>query len=218
MIVAKNIKGEWIYANQSKEKAFCPICKLDLVLAIYTNEKNRYRHKANTGCTYGQNQINDWHIEWQAKFKNTEINYPELGLRADVVLKNGLILELQNSPISWVELRNRESNYKKMVWLFNLTNEKHYKNTFVKNGFFTWEYPDKHWLMFTKPAFFQVEDDLIIDFRNIKLNHGENLGGYSMLILKSQFKSWSKNEFIGLLSDLDNLKINEFQISQHYNL
>jgi competence CoiA-like predicted nuclease len=218
MIVAKNIKGEWIYANQSKEKAYCPICKTELVLAIYTNEVDRFRHKPNTGCTYGQNQINDWHIEWQSLFKNTEINYPELGLRADVVFKNGLILELQNSSIAWTELRNRESKYKKMVWLFNLTNEKHYKNTLLKNGLFRWEYPDKHWLMFTKPSFFQIEDDLIIDFRNIQLHHAENAGGYSMLVLKSEYKSWTKNEFIDLLTVLDNLKLKEFQISQHYNL
>jgi competence CoiA-like predicted nuclease len=205
----------WIEPTYTGQLAICPVCKKELSAAIYTNQESRFRHSFNEGCAFENKTISDWHVTWQSRFENTEYRYPELGLRADVLFQKGLVLELQHSPIKYQQMRFRENGYQKMVWIFDLTSQKHKKNIQIKNKTITWEYPDKHWICYIKPAFFHVEDDLIIDLTKINFLHEKNLGGYPKTVLKSEFYSYSVSEFISLMYKIDNLSIKDLPISIH---
>jgi competence CoiA-like predicted nuclease len=212
------VDKKWIEASYTGQIAICPVCKNELKGAIYSGQVNRFRHSFNSGCAYDNKSISDWHISWQSLFENTEYSYPDEGLRADVLFPKRLVLELQHSPIKFQQMRFRENGYQKMVWLFDLTSKKHKKNIQIKNKTITWEYPDKHWLCYIKPAFFHVEDDLIIDLTKINFLHEENLAGYPKTVLKSEFYSYSVNEFISLMYQIDNLSIKDLPISIHRTL
>jgi hypothetical protein len=208
----------WIEPTYTGQLAICPVCKKELSAAIYTNQASRFRHSFNEGCAFENKTINDWHLTWQSRFENTEYRYPELGLRADVLFPKGLVLELQHSPIKFNEMKYREEGYQKIVWLFDLTFEKYKKNIMINNNKIIWEYPNKHWLCYTKPGFFQVDDDTIIDLNNIKFEHQENKGGYNKTILKSSFFKYSINEFISLMYKIDNAGVKNIPISFHRTL
>ncbi|WP_116786859.1 competence protein CoiA [Flavobacterium psychrotrophum] len=74
-----------------------------------------------------------WHRNWKNQFPNDwqEVTHTDLQSgeihRADVKTSYGLVIELQNSPISYEEQTSREQFYKNMIWIIN--GEK-FKNTF----------------------------------------------------------------------------------------
>lgn len=208
-------KTKWVEPIYTGQVAICPVCKSEVKAAIYSHQANRFRHSFNTGCAYENKYINDWHIAWQSLFDITEFRYPDMGLRADVVFPKGTVLELQNSALKYSEMKIRENGYKKMAWLFNLTSEKYQKNITVNGNTLKWEYPNKHWLCYTKPSFFQVDEDVIIDLTKMNFIHSQNDGGYNKTILTSEFYSYTVDQFIDLMYKMDNSGYKEFPISLH---
>lgn len=185
MIKAFDKNKNWIEVSFSGELGYCPVCNEQVFGKIYFDKSNHFAHFSKSDCSVNTGKISDWHLDWQSRFKYKEIYYPENGLRADVVLDHKTVIEFQHSNITFSELRRREEGYKKMIWLFDCIQFE--KNIYEKNGFIYWIYPKKNWLYFTKPAFFQIESEKIIQFRNIDFEYDTNNGGYTMPILKAEF-------------------------------
>jgi hypothetical protein len=126
MIYAINDKGKRIKCNSKGLTALCPTCN-EIVISRY-GEVNRphWAHKKND-CDSWFEPISDWHINWQNKFpeKNQEItlsDYNGKKHRADIKLDNGLVIEMQNSPIKISEIEQREKFYSKdggLLWVLN---------------------------------------------------------------------------------------------------
>lgn len=216
MILAKDKTGKLTNVSHSGQKELCPVCNAIVTGKIYREKQNHFAHLPDENCSLSNGLISDWHLSWQSLFEVTEYRFPELGLRADVLFRNGLVLELQHSNISYEELRNRENGYKKMIWLFDATNfdsEKFYMDDFIY-----WHYPNKNWLCYTKPAFFQVNEYTIIQFTNMKFLYSENKGGFRKTILKSEGIFYTVNQFIDMCYQLDNLNKKSLEISENRNL
>ncbi len=125
MKFAKNIKGERIEVSFSGEKAICKDCGLEVF-----GRKGRFRtywtHPNNSDCDKWYEPITKWHIDWQNQFP---IEWQEIGMldektkdihRADIKLPNGVIIEIQNSPIEVDEIEQREEFYgKDLIWVLN---------------------------------------------------------------------------------------------------
>lgn len=66
----------------------------------------------------------EWHFNWKDKFPAKAREVVVGNHRADVKLSSGLVIELQRSSISPEEIRERESFYGSMVWIFDVRESK----------------------------------------------------------------------------------------------
>ena len=143
---AINEKNERIEVSESGERAKCPDCG-KLVIGNYGRIiPKHWKHKAKVDCDSWYEPITNWHIEWQNYFPP---EYREFTLkdkinntlhRADIRLKNGLVIEVQYSPIRPNEIDQRENFYGRnnMIWILNgenLTKHSSVKFEFKKKGF-----------------------------------------------------------------------------------
>lgn len=119
----KNIRIE---VSHSGEKAFCPGCNSTVIGNKGEIKAKYWRHKSKE-CDSWYEPMSLWHLTWQNYFplKNQEIVLKDTVTnnlhRADIMLDNGLVIEVQNSPIKQEEIRQRESFYGKhnMIWIIN---------------------------------------------------------------------------------------------------
>lgn len=65
----------------------------------------------------------EWHLRWKLVVpkERTEVVMKKDGVchRADIVTSDGIVIELQASPISTDQIRAREAFYERMKWLFD---------------------------------------------------------------------------------------------------
>lgn len=219
MKFAKNIKGNLTTVIKSGQICFCPLCNEEVIGKIYIDRTNHFAHKPNPNCKYQKGDISDWHLNWQYKFKKNEIRYPDLGLRADAVLENKTVIEFQNSSISLVDLKKRENGYKRMVWLFNLTNYDNDRVFINSKNIFYWSYCKKTWILPTKPFFFHLKNNKIIQLREPEIYYEENKGGYQIPSVKAKiWNNYSIDEFINMLYKLDKIENQDFGILENLTI
>ena len=126
MIYAINDKGNRIKSNSKGLRALCPSCNEIVISRCGEVNKPHWAHKKND-CDNWSEPMSDWHINWQKKFpeKNQEItvsNFKGEKHRADIKLNNGLVIEIQNSPIKISEIEKREIFYSGeggLIWVLN---------------------------------------------------------------------------------------------------
>ncbi|MFD0762708.1 competence protein CoiA [Lutibacter aestuarii] len=115
-----------IEVNKSGEKGICPTCKSEVIGKYGEIRTKHWSHKVKD-CDDWHEPITDWHIKWQNYFpiENQEItlydNEKNEFHRADIRLNNGVVIEIQNSPIKSIEIEQRENFYGKngLIWILN---------------------------------------------------------------------------------------------------
>ena len=115
-----------------------------------------WRHKVKE-CDNWYEPTTQWHLDWQDNFpkENQEVNLLDIetGIkhRADICLNNGLVIEIQNSPIRIDEIIQRENFYgkNKMIWIIN-------GDSLAKHSVITYRYNRKQ---FSLKFFLPVEDN-----------------------------------------------------------
>lgn len=168
MRFALNENKEKIQPEYSGQRALCPGCKKEVTGKIYSNKKNHWAH-ISRDCDSWYEPISDWHLKWQNIFPkdNQEITlYDEKTSefhRADVRLDNGIVIEVQNSPINIHEVSEREKFYNKkgLIWILNA------QNLIPKSSFVNFIMHDncKVKISFSTEYYSQFDtDDIISDF------------------------------------------------------
>ena len=130
MRYALNIDKDKIEVNFSGELAKCGNCNSNVKGRKGEQRiKHWYHHKKKTiDCDNWYEPISEWHLKWQDLFpkKNREVTIKEndISHRADILLDNGLVIEVQNSPIKFSEIEKRERFYGKnnLIWILNGNN------------------------------------------------------------------------------------------------
>ncbi|MBQ4272258.1 MAG: hypothetical protein IJB95_01195, partial [Clostridia bacterium] len=124
-------------ADKSKQY-YCPICGEKLIIKAKDSlaVKRHFAHKKGAECLdTWQHDMSEWHYNWQCQFpeeyREVVVEKDEKKHRADVLI-NGYVIEFQHSPISRVEIKERNEFYTncgyKVIWVFD-ANDK-IKNTF----------------------------------------------------------------------------------------
>lgn len=176
--------------------AICPICKNRVVPKVGEINKAHWAHinKENLMCPMSKRET-DWHLGWKnyvsrercevAFKKGTDLKI------ADVVLKNGKVVEFQHSPISPAEIRLREDFYKNMIWVFDIQKSWNSNRFFIidRGGYFTfrWKNPKKSIAFCTKPVYLDLGDYF---FRLKKIYPDSPCGGWGILKEKEEFINW----------------------------
>jgi len=129
-----------------KMTAYCPCCDGKVLAKTGMINVWHWAHESRTDCDSWGEPETHWHLHWKELFG---LEYCEKVMgnhRADVVWENRVI-ELQNSPISWDVIRERELFYGKMIWIVNkktLGKGFHvYNNENEKFFRFRWDHPRK---------------------------------------------------------------------------
>lgn len=127
MRYALNKENNKIEVSFSGELAKCGICGSNVKGRKGEQRvKHWYHHEKKTiDCDNWHEPIFEWHLKWQNFFpeKNREVTITnnKASHRADILLDNGLVIEIQNSPIKFSEIKKRELFYgkKNLIWILN---------------------------------------------------------------------------------------------------
>jgi len=111
-----------IKAVHTGERADCPECGGVVIAKCGNHKKNHWAHLSTTeSCKY--KPMSDFHLMVQSLFHDNfleKISIDSNGEKhiADLEI-NGLILEVQNSPIDYDEVQKRNIHHKNVVWVLN---------------------------------------------------------------------------------------------------
>jgi len=155
MFFALDNTGKKVKPTISGQIGTCEICGAKVVGYCGELISWHWKHSVEADCDPWSEAITEWHIEWQKYLeeKGAEIEvvinrYGEKH-RADAVMPNGLIIELQHSSISVQEIAERENFYgAKMLWVFD-TIDAYESDRFSlrkkvgKKHTFRWKHPRK---------------------------------------------------------------------------
>lgn len=105
--------------EKSGEHASCPICRSAVIGKCGSIVVHHWAHASRVDCDPWSEGETAWHRDWKAcvPVENQEVTIGPH--RADIVLANRCVVELQHSPISPAVIREREEFYGNMVWLFD---------------------------------------------------------------------------------------------------
>lgn len=108
-----------------RAKGTCDICGAETIAKCGEKKIWHWAHKSKLECDPWWENETEWHREWKEKFPESfrevihRCDVTGEKHRADIKSDSGIILEIQNSPISLEELRSREAFYKNLLWIVN---------------------------------------------------------------------------------------------------
>jgi competence protein CoiA len=119
------LNGEKVEAQKGLKNVLCPCCELPLIPKCGKIMIHHWAHQTKKHCDNWWEPETEWHRKWKnhfrPEFQEVVCFDPVTGEKhiADIKLPNGLVIEFQNSPISYDEMRSREAFYGKMIWVVN---------------------------------------------------------------------------------------------------
>lgn len=120
-----------MYATKNNERitaepgssGICPLCGGDVIPKCGDINIWHWAHKANLDCDDFKEHESPWHREWKSMFpeENRKVIVKKRGdiHIADVKMDHGLVIEFQNTSISFDKILEREKFYDDMIWIFN---------------------------------------------------------------------------------------------------
>ncbi len=169
MRFAINKNNDRIEVEKSGQRAFCPDCNSIVIGRNGIIRPKHWYHKTSIECDSWYEPMTAWHIEWQSHFPKEcqEISLIDeennIRHRADIYLKNKLVIEIQYSSINVEEINQREQFYGKhnMIWILNGEN-------LAKNSLIECQFKErKIYLEITIPDFLPFNFNYNMDeFRN----------------------------------------------------
>lgn len=200
LLYALNSNGEKIEAKPNlKGKGICPSCNIKLITKCGAINIWHWSHYSYSICSFKGETY--WHLKWKSYVKKEFCEVRVGKFIADIVHPMWVI-ELQNSPIDWWEIKKREQNYKKMIWLMN---GEEFRQNFefrqAKGNYrtFRWKWPRKSYQFITHKIFIDF-DDYIFQIKKIFFKKYCGGGGYifeKKEFMLAYFKPILKWESIG---------------------
>jgi len=127
MFYALDLSGQRIEPVFSGLKGYCPLCKSPVIAKCGDIKRRHWSHLSERDCDPWAESLTEWHIAWQKLLETrreakTEVIITKNGVshRADAVLPDGKIIEIQHSSLLAPEIREREEFYgENMFWIFD---------------------------------------------------------------------------------------------------
>ncbi len=125
VLYAENSDKQLIMAEKGS-RCICPDCREQVVSRCGAINDPHFAHRPFSKCRDEYyDRKSPWHREWQRTIENPEggvnievdIRDQEYKKRADLLTKNGIIVEFQKSRLPLEERFRRENHYKNMVWI-----------------------------------------------------------------------------------------------------
>jgi len=171
---------------------YCPTCEEQLIPKCGEINVWHWAHRQND-CDPWYEPESAWHLYWKSLVRPEwcEVRY---GChRADICGNRNIFVELQQSPISPAEVREREDYYRNMIWLFDASQFLDRLAIREKQDYatFKWSHPRKTHYHIRKPLFWDLgeTEELVFWIKKIHQNEsGERpCAGWGMLMPRSEF-------------------------------
>ena len=191
--------------------ATCPQCSSRVIAKCGQLVIHHWAHEAVSECDPWWEHESEWHRSWKALVPPERTEVTRGPHRADIVRSDGTVVELQHSPISVDEIRERENFYGKMIWLFdgrNIDADGDYRRLLLRpktsgsitDVTFRFKHPRKHYGMCNAPVY--------VDLGNIDFWYGDiHYKGDAVLHLKKLFLERPPYGGYGTLGEADAFRI-----------
>lgn len=130
-------------------RGICPACGGVLIPKCGEINVWHWAHKSLIDCDPWYESETDWHLSWKRLMQPERCEVVIGPHRADIVGNGNRVIELQHSPISVGEIRERETFYGDMVWLFDMREAFENKNIIlwfpVEGVEFPYTFNNLHW-------------------------------------------------------------------------
>jgi competence CoiA-like predicted nuclease len=145
MIYAKSDDGKKIKAVPGS-RASCPVCNGDVLAKCGVIKVWHWAH-INLDCDPWHEDETAWHIAWKERFPSRAIEVTIENHRADLIL-NRTVWELQHSPISVLEIYQRQKFYMshgyQVQWIIDASKFEDNFNKRNKGDYATFRWKWKH--------------------------------------------------------------------------
>lgn len=178
-----------------KSVASCPLCKQEMIAKCGEIKIWHWSHKSKKECDNWYEPESKWHINWKNEFPKEQQEVRIGNHIADIKTKSGTIIELQNTPISLKEVKEREKFYgNKLIWLLN--GDTFGKNLKLKTKLFEWKWMSSFVQQATKPIFVDMTNKS--GWGIVKINLYDERFMHS----DGEFRSYDKYEFLQIYGDI----------------
>jgi competence CoiA-like predicted nuclease len=109
---------ERIRANPNT-RARCPSCNAETIPKCGEINIWHWAHKSTAECDPWHENETLWHINWKERFPDKWQEVPLGPHRADIQTPQNIVIEFQRSPISTIQIKEREAFYGDMLWILN---------------------------------------------------------------------------------------------------
>ena len=180
------------------QQAICPQCRERVIPKCGEIVVHHWAHEAHFDCDPWWECETGWHQFWKSLVPPDQVEVTRGKHRADIIHRNGTVIELQHSAISPVEIRQREDFYGKMIWLFDgrdISDENFDLRGDGDYRTFRWKHPRKIYGLCRKPVFIDFgngtdrpgRDGFIFQLKKLYLN-GPPYGGWGFRV--NYFEDW----------------------------
>lgn len=199
MIYAYDNFGNKIKAEPNK-KATCPLCNSNVISKCGKINRWHWAHENCEECDTWSEGETVWHLYWKSFIKKEYVEY-KIGNHIADIFNKYKVIELQNSPISVNDLKERETYYKDMVWLFNGIEQYENGNIILKNkptsfllnknvsGCYTysWKWFKRTLKFCDMPVYVDLGDNKIFYFKTFRKGTYSGTHGCGYLLTYNQF-------------------------------
>ena len=173
---------------------FCPECGQYVKAHRGEIVTPHFAHESGVDCDTWAEHETEWHRAWKQFVSVDNVERAVVGHRADIVLDDGTVVELQHSGISPEEIRERENAYGKMIWLFDGTDIDEERLYFRKQKYglsFRWKHPRKSYAVCQKLCCIDLGIDRgIFVMKKLHLEGGAPYFGWGVVRPYSSFVLW----------------------------
>jgi Competence protein CoiA-like family len=147
-----------------KAQAVCPGCGAEVIAKCGQIVDPYWSHRSSPECDPWWEPETRWHREWKsalAPADRQEVVIERGGIRhrADAVMLDGTVVELQTGYLPVQEIKARESFYERMVWLYRAHWEGNIRDG--RRGGFVWLRAAKSMASTTKPLFWHTPQNTV---------------------------------------------------------
>lgn len=129
----------------------------------------------------------EWHIGWKRILESlgAELEVIRGYHRADAVMPDGTVVELQSSYLSAGDIEARENHYGRMCWIYRCTwaDRIHRGRRWRQRGGFWWKHGSKAMTRHNAPVFWDDRGALVrVQLNLVRTETGERVLGRAQLI------------------------------------
>lgn len=186
MLYAETQDGDRAYAFP-QGVAFCPCCRELLIPKCGEINVWHWAHQSNMDCDSWYEGETYWHRDWKELVPLEQREVTIGSHRADIVGKDGLIIELQHTCIAPDVIWERERFYQAMIWLFDVADCLDHFDFRDKGNYWTfrWKWPRLHIAYTTCPTYLDLGDGRLFDLR--KMYSETPCGGWGYFTTRAAF-------------------------------
>jgi hypothetical protein len=174
MLLAKTSTGERIQPVPGG-RALCGQCGGEVLAKCGQLVSWHWAHRAAECDTWAEGET-EWHLAWKRQVLESACEVQIDNHRADIRTAEGLVVELQHSPLDPRVIEERETFYGHMVWLFDARKFELALYPSAAELSFVWRRPRRSLLSVHKPMYWDLGDGFVLYVK--ALTTDSPLGGF----------------------------------------